>query len=135
MNPPSPLPAASADHVLSLTAHRDLSRRRHEEHDLSWCREQLSLLSSNLKSRLAACTVREENLRNAEITAADRIERECVQLVANSNIKIKTEYEARLTKFEGVVKNYHEHGEASERAKGRRDRVCVGVGHGCSELV
>ncbi|GMI19599.1 hypothetical protein TeGR_g12106 [Tetraparma gracilis] len=105
-HPPSPLPPASPDYVLSLSAHRDLSRRRHEEHDLSWCREQLALLSSNLKSRLHQCSLREQSLLEAEIGAGDRLKAEVVHLSSTASMRIKTEYEKRLGKFERVVSLY-----------------------------
>jgi hypothetical protein len=104
--PAHPLPPSSPDYILSLSSHRDLSRRRHESHDLSWCREQLSLLSDNLKVRLHNCKLREEAVLSHEIESAARIEAEVARMSGMAMVRIKAEYEKRLGRFEDVVSRY-----------------------------
>ena len=107
--PPSP---PSPSYVLSLSGRRDLSRRRHETHDLNYCREQLQALSCELKQKSVNLREREGRISSLERDLMSRVRSSIDAGVTMVRTKIKAEYDGRLDKMEAVVHRYRTHVES-----------------------
>ncbi|GMH96825.1 hypothetical protein TrST_g481 [Triparma strigata] len=106
INVQPPPPRSDASYILSLSGHRDLTRRRHESHDLNWCRDQLTQLSKELRRRMDSVRIREERVGEIEGEVMQRCSIAVEEVIREVNRRVKGEYETRLNDLERVVRTY-----------------------------